>query len=191
MSNEKTIRQLYYWESKKIAQQLSQSKTWNELEDCVMEDNLFQCTSYKMKKMLFQEMNARFNWMDSCLLDYFLISDSGTAKIILAYTMIKKDSLLFECLRSLYFEKRLFFETELSFNHFEQFFNYKGKKNKKPLKYLKLAKIYLEWLSEVGFVEECEEGLHLNQLIIEPAVANYFRHHGDGLISEILLGRLE
>lgn len=188
-------RPFLYTESKQVAAFLHQGKTYDEIAETIVQENVFQLTSEDRASRFYSEIQKRLEELDIYLFNQFLATDTETSKAILFYALLKKDQLLYEWMREVVWDKFLVLDWQLSRAETELFFEQKALENPTVAKWTPETKSllmdsYHRLLHEVGIVYTEEDELHLQRLAINYDMRNYFIERKETAIVEVVLGEL-
>lgn len=182
-----------YHETKLIVTLMVSGLSETEIKNKVLQDNVFQLTSLDRAGRFYREIMKRIDNLDEYLIERFINADSLTSRALLLYAILKKDTLFFEWMKEVIFDKFLIMERTLSKQETDYFFELKSEQsstvaNWTPSTKMKLRDNYHQVLKEVGMLAEYEEGAYLQPLIIALQVKNYLIKNNEKQLIEVMLG---
>lgn len=188
-------RPFLYRETKMIAELIDQGLSEEVLLNKVIEDNIFQVKSIDRRKRFYSEIKKRLNELDSYLFDKLLVSDTSTSKLILLYAILKKDSLFYEWMREVVWDKILTLNYSLTKFDTEVFFTNKEEQSEQVAAWKRITKDYLvdayhQTLVEAELAVKKEADLFLHLPIISSQVEQYLKSEKEKHIVEVLLGEV-
>lgn len=188
-------RPFLYAESKQVAAFLHQGKTHAEIEETIVQENVFQLTSEDRASRFYSEIQKRLEELDIFLFNQFLATDVQTSKAILFYALLKKDQLLYEWMREVVWDKFLVLDWKLSREETEAFFEQKSLENRTVANWTAETKSllmdsYHRLLHEVGMAYTEGHEIHLQRLAVNYDIRNYLIERKETDIVEVVLGEL-
>ena len=188
-------RPFLYNETKRIAELLYKGVDPKEIKERVEEQNLFQLASKHRATGFNNVIQKRLKALDEALLEFFLTSDTQTSKAILLYALLKVDSLFYEWMREVVWDKFLILDVTLSKSETASFLARKSEQNEtvqnwtEPTK-RRLIDAYHKTLIDSEMAVATGEELYLQTLIISPEVRNYLIENKEQRIVEVMLGEV-
>lgn len=188
-------RPFLYRETKLIAELIDQGMSDEEIKEKVIDENIFQVKSVDRRKRFYSEIKKRLDELDEYLLEKLLNSDTSTSKAISLYAIIKKDTLFYEWMREVVWDKILTLDYNLTKYDTEKFFLNKEEQSKQIASWKRITKEYLidayhQTLVEAELAVRKDSDLLLHLPIISSQVEQYLRSEKEKHIVEVLLGRL-
>lgn len=188
-------RPFLYEESIQVAILLHQGKTYGEIEEEVLQNNLFQLSSKDRANRFYNEILKRLEELDIFLFNQFLATDAQTSKAILFYALLKRDRLLYEWMREVVWDKFLMLNWHLSKNETEAFFEQKSKENKTVASWTTETKQllmdeYHRLLQDVDIGKIEGDEIQLQRIPINATVRTYLIERKETEIVAVLLGEL-
>ncbi|GEK91230.1 DUF1819 family protein [Alkalibacterium kapii] len=188
-------RPFLYRETKLIAELMDQGMSDEDIKEKVIGDNLFQLTSKDRRTSFLSEIRKRLNNLDDFLLDRFLVSDTSTCKAILLYAILKKDSLFYEWMREVVWDKWLTLDDEVTKLDTTSFIENKVEQNETVAKWKiltreRLVNAYHQVLVDAEYANYSETKIILQRPIISSQVEQYLKSEKEKHIVEVLLGEV-
>lgn len=188
-------RPFLYTESKQVAVFLHQGKTYDEIAETIVQENVFQLTSEDRASRFYSEIQKRLEELDIYLFNQFLATDIQTSKAILFYALLKKDQLLYEWMREVVWDKFLVLDWQLSRAETELFFEQKSMENPTIANWTLETKSllmdsYHRLLHEVGMAYTEKDEIQLQRLAVNYDIRNYLIERKETAIVEVVLGEL-
>lgn len=182
-----------YHETKLIVTLMVSGLSETEIKNKVLQDNVFQLTSLDRAGRFYREIMKRIDNLDEYLIDRFINADSLTSRALLLYAILKKDTLFFEWMKEVIFDKFLIMERTLSKQETDYFFELKSEQsstvaNWTPSTKRKLRDNYHQVLKYAGMLVELEGYAYLQPLVIELQVENYLIEYKEKQVVEVMLG---
>ncbi|HAJ70157.1 MAG: DUF1819 family protein [Alkalibacterium gilvum] len=188
-------RPFLYRETKLIAELIDQGMSDEEIKEKVIDENIFQVKSVDRRKRFYSEIKKRLDELDEYLLEKLLNSDTSTSKAISLYAIIKKDTLFYEWMREVVWDKILTLDYNLTKYDTEKFFLNKEEQSKQIASWKRITKEYLidayhQTLVEAELAVRKDSDLLLHLPIISSQVEQYLRSEKEKHIVEVLLGEV-
>lgn len=188
-------RPFLYRETKLIAELIDQGMSDEDIKEKVVEDNIFQLTSKDRRISFLSEIRKRLHNLDDFLLEKFLISDSSTSKAILLYAVLKKDTLFYEWMREVVWDRWLTLDDEVAKLDTTSFIENKVEQNETVAKWKiltreRLVNAYHQALVDAEYANYSETKIILQRPIISSQVEQYLRSEKEKHIVEVLLGEV-
>lgn len=188
-------RPFLYRETKLIAELIDQGMSDEDIKEKVIDDNLFQLTSKDRRTSFLSEIRKRLNNLDDFLLDKFLVSDTSTCKAILLYAILKKDSLFYEWMREVVWDKWLTLDEEVTKLDTASFLETQVEQNETVAKWKiltreRLVNAYHQALVDAEYANYSETKIILQRPIISSQVEQYLKSEKEKHIVEVLLGEV-
>lgn len=148
----------WFVETKEIAR-LLQSRSLEEVEKLVFEDNILQQKKLEHIRKEFNCIMKRLNALPENLKNEFVDTDVDSAKLIAMIGVMATDQLLFEFIYEVYREKIRMEETVLEDKDFNIFFNDKTFQSEKVASWSeagikKMKQSYRRYMFEAGLLED-------------------------------------
>lgn len=188
-------RPFLYRETKMVAELIDQGMSDEDIKEKVVEDNLFQLTSKDRRISFLSEIRKRLHNLDDFLLEKFLISDSSTSKAILLYAVLKKDTLFYEWMREVVWDRWLTLDDEVTKLDTTSFIENKVEQNETVAKWKiltreRLVNAYHQALVDAEYANYSETKIILQRPIISSQVEQYLKSEKEKHIVEVLLGEV-
>ncbi|SEL23342.1 Putative inner membrane protein [Carnobacterium iners] len=186
-------RPFMYNETKLIVTLMVSGLSETEIKNKVLQDNIFQLTSLDRAGRFYREIMKRIDNLDEYLIERFINADSLTSRALLLYAILKKDTLFFEWMKEVIFDKFLIMERTLSKQETDYFFELKSEQsstvaNWTPSTKKILRDSYHQVLKDAGMLVELEGYAYLQPLVIELQVENYLIEYKEKQVVEVMLG---
>lgn len=97
----------WFIEFKKIIKLRNEGKSWDDIRDLCLNDNLLGISKEYRAKRIYGYLKNRVDVLDEGLINIFINADLTTQKVINIIAIAKKNKLFFEFLYELYREKVL------------------------------------------------------------------------------------
>ena len=91
-----TSRPFWYIEAKKTAKYMIDGLNKEEIRKIIIEENIFQAPSEERANQIFNTIYRRLSSLDAIFLERITLSDVATSKILVLFSIMKNDRLLFE-----------------------------------------------------------------------------------------------
>lgn len=188
-------RPFLYREARMVAELIDQGVSNEEIKERVIEDNLFQLASKDRRRSFLSVIKKRLDSLDEFLLEKFLVSDSSTSKAILLYAIIKTDSLFYEWMREVVWDKWLTLDDEVTKLDTISFIESKVEQNETVAKWKvetreRLVNAYHQALVDAAYASYFETKIFLQRPIISSQVEQYLKSEKEKNIVEVLLGEV-
>ncbi|GAB2497459.1 hypothetical protein GCM10008929_18060 [Alkalibacterium psychrotolerans] len=188
-------RPFLYREARMVAELINQGTSNEEIKERVIEDNLFQLTSKDRRSRFLTVIKKRLDNLDDFLTENFLVSDSSTSKAILLYAIIKSDTLFYEWMREIVWDKWLTLDDEVTKLDTISFIESKVEQNETIAKWKvetreRLVNAYHRALVDAEYASYFETKILLQRPIISSQVEQYLKSEKEKHIVEVLLGEV-
>lgn len=172
-----------------MAELLLQGLNDVEIKRKVIDENIFQVKTEARKREIASAVLKRLKSVDIEIVNKIVTSNVSTSKVLVFYSIIKTDRLLFEFMNEVYRLKIDKKDFQLCDKDFDAFFETKKKQSErvaswKDYTFYKLQQVYLRILSEAGLLR-IEKGIKnitppvLNPKLLEDLIefdnSKYFR----------------
>lgn len=186
-------RPFLFRETTLIARLLKEGFTKEEIKNKVTEENILQLSNKDRAARFYSEIIKRLAELDETLFEWFVTSDTHSAKAILLYAIVKKDQLFFEWMREVVLDNFLVMDNRITKKETVYFLEAKKEQsaevmNWSPNTIKRLMSAYHQVLFEAGMIEKNEEEYFLRHLILQPSIRNYLIEQKDRLVVEAVLG---
>src|SRR5690625_1492871 len=174
---------------KKLAEFVVQGFNESELQEQIMEHNIFQVKSESRKREIASTILTRFKVLDNYLIKKLTTSDVQTCKIIVLYAIIKTDRLFFEFMFEVFHEKKIIQDFTITDWDYNAFFENKRHQSERvsswsEYTFYKLRQVYNRILFEAGLLENHE----IKVPIINQDVLEYLRQLDDSAYINVIVG---
>ncbi|MHC1732022.1 MAG: DUF1819 family protein [Bacteroidales bacterium] len=183
----------WFIEFKKIIKLKYDGKTWNEIKDLCLEDNLLGISKEYRAKRNYGYLKNRIDALDSGLIEIFIHSDLNTQKIINLIAIAKKNRLFFEFLYEVYREKVQLGALELTESDINIF--YKNKQNQDDyidawtdVTLRRLRSTYMNFLKDAGLLTVIGRSKKITPPILDITLENYLKDTDDKRMIEAITG---
>ncbi|SFC67045.1 Putative inner membrane protein [Alkalibacterium subtropicum] len=188
-------RPFLYRETKMVAELIDQGMSDEDIKEKVIDDNIFQLTSKDRRTSFLSEIRKRLNNLDEFLLEKFLVSDTSTRKAILLYAILMKDTLFYEWMREVVWDKWLTLDDEVTKLDTTSFIENKVEQNETVAKWKmltreRLVNAYHQALVDAEYANYSETKIILQRPIISSQVEQHLKSEKEKHIVEVLLGEV-
>ena len=163
------LKSTAFWfiESRKVAELILEGYSKQEILDLALEENIFQVENESRKKEITNGVYRRLSPFSEELLEYFLRTDTNSAKIFVLISILKDNMLFFEFMYEVFREHIILGDFTLRARDFDKFFDEKSYQSEEIAGVLEPSgserKIY------VPFVD-----LRLKNMLIENNLGPYY-----------------
>ena len=182
-----------YLEMKKASELKLKGLSDEMIMEKIREDNFFLLGSDNRKRVIASEVIKRINYLNDDLMEKLTTRHSSLGKIIVLYTIMKKDRLFLEFMQEVYRDKLIISEHLVDAKDFNLFFQ--SKREQDPdleqwadYTYKKLTQVYKRILTETGLAKRVGKNIEIQQAIIDFDLEESIKALGDEDYLKILQG---
>lgn len=183
----------WFIEFRKIIKLKYEGKTWDEIKDSCLVDNLLGISKEYRAKRNYGYLKTRIDALDSGLIEIFIQADLNTQKIINLIAIAKKNRLFFEFLYEVYREKVQMGAPELTESDINIF--YKNKQSQDDdvstwtdVTLRRLRSTYMNFLTDAGLLTVSSKEKRITPPILDITLENYLKDHGDNQMIKAITG---
>lgn len=183
----------WFIEFRKIIKLKHEGKTWDEIKDSCLVDNLLGISKEYRAKRNYGYLKNRIDALDAGLIEIFIHADLNTQKIINLIAIAKKNRLFFEFLYEIYREKVQMGAPELTESDINIF--YKNKQSQDDdvsmwtdVTLRRLRSTYMNFLTDAGLLTVSGKGKKITPPILDITLENYLKDHGDNQMIKAITG---
>ncbi|WP_198030023.1 DUF1819 family protein [Oceanobacillus manasiensis] len=186
-------RPYFYMETKKLAELVLQGFNEIELKKQVVENNIFQVKTDARKREIASVILQRLKVLDDYLINQLNISDIGTSKLIVLYTIIKTDRLFYEFMNEVFSDKIAYRDLSLTDRDFNIFFEGKRQQSEivakwKEYTFYKIQQVYIRILFEAGMLKNQKGNREILVPVANPDVLEHIRNTDDPRFINLIVG---
>ena len=174
----------WFIEFRKIIKLKHEGKTWDEIKDLCLTDNLLGISKEYRAKRNYGYLKNRIDALDAGLIEVFIHADLNTQKIINLIAIAKKNRLFFEFLYEVYREKVQMGAPELTESDINIF--YKNKQSQDDdvsmwtdVTLRRLRSTYMNFLTDAGLLTVSGKEKKITPPILDITLENYLKDNGD------------
>lgn len=184
------LKSTAFWfiESRKVAELILEGYSKQEILDLALEENIFQVENESRKKEITNGVYRRLSSFSEDLLEYFLRTDTNSAKVFVLISILKNDKLFFEFMYEVFREHIMLGDFTLKPKDFDRFFDEKALQSDAISEWeeetiARLIRGYRNMLSEAGVLEPSGSerkiyvpfvDLRLKNMLIENNLGPYY-----------------
>lgn len=183
----------WFIEFRKIIKLKHEGKTWDEIKDLCLTDNLLGISKEYRAKRNYGYLKNRIDVLDAGLIEIFIHADLNTQKIINLIAIAKKNRLFFEFLYEVYREKVQMGAPELSESDINIF--YKNKQSQDDdvsmwtdVTLRRLRSTYMNFLTDAGLLTVSNKEKKITPPILDITLENYLKDNGDNQMIKAITG---
>lgn len=183
----------WFIEFRKIIKLKHEGKTWDEIKDLCLTDNLLGISKEYRAKRNYGYLKNRIDVLDAGLIEIFIHADLNTQKIINLIAIAKKNRLFFEFLYEVYREKVQMGAPELSESDINIF--YKNKQSQDDdvsmwtdVTLRRLRSTYMNFLTDAGLLTVSSKEKRVTPPILDITLENYLKDNGDNQMIKAITG---
>lgn len=183
----------WFIEFRKIIKLKYEGKTWDEIKNLCLLDNLLGISREYRAKRNYGYLKNRIDALDTGLIEIFIHSDLNTQKIINLIAIAKKNRLFFEFLYEVYREKVQLGTPELTDSDINIF--YKNKQSQDDdvstwtdVTLRRLRSTYMNFLTDAGLLTVSGKEKRITPPILDITLENYLNDNGDNQIVKAITG---
>lgn len=183
----------WFIEFRKIIKLKHEGKTWDEIKDLCLTDNLLGISKEYRAKRNYGYLKNRIDALDTGLIEVFIHADLNTQKIINLIAIAKKNRLFFEFLYEVYREKVQMGAPELTESDINIF--YKNKQSQDDdvsmwtdVTLRRLRSTYMNFLTDAGLLTVSGKQKKITPPILDITLENYLKDNGDNQMVKAITG---
>lgn len=183
----------WFIEFRKIIKLKHEGKTWDEIKDLCLTDNLLGISKEYRAKRNYGYLKNRIDALDTGLIEVFIHADLNTQKIINLIAIAKKNRLFFEFLYEVYREKVQMGAPELTESDINIF--YKNKQGQDDdvstwtdVTLRRLRSTYMNFLTDAGLLTVSGKEKKITPPILDITLENYLKDNGDNQMIKAITG---
>jgi hypothetical protein len=183
----------WFIEFKKIIKLKHDGKTWNEIKDLCLEENLLGIAKEYRAKRNYGYLKNRIDELNTGLIEIFINADLNTQKIINIIAIAKKNRLFFEFLYEVYREKTLLGAIELTDSDINIFFKNKQSQDDDMSKWTdvtlrRLRSTYMNFLTDAGLLTVSDKKKKITPPILDISLESYLKDTGGTQMIKAITG---
>lgn len=183
----------WFIEFRKIIKLKHEGKTWDEIKDLCLTENLLGISKEYRAKRNYGYLKNRIDALDTGLIQVFIHADLNTQKIINLIAIAKKNKLFFEFLYEVYREKVQMGAPELTESDINIF--YKNKQSQDDdvstwtdVTLRRLRSTYMNFLTDAGLLTVSGKEKRITPPILDITLENYLKDNGDNQMIKAITG---
>lgn len=183
----------WFIEFRKIIKLKHEGKTWDEIKDLCLVENLLGISKEYRAKRNYGYLKNRIDVLDTGLIEVFIHADLNTQKIINLIAIAKKNRLFFEFLYEVYREKVQLGAPELTESDINIF--YKNKQSQDDdvstwtdVTLRRLRSTYMNFLTDAGLLTVSGKEKRITPPILDITLENYLKDNGDYQMIKAITG---
>lgn len=183
----------WFIEFRKIIKLKHEGKSWDEIKDLCLTDNLLGISKEYRAKRNYGYLKNRIDALDTGLIEVFIHADLNTQKIINLIAIAKKNRLFFEFLYEVYREKVQMGAPELTESDINIF--YKNKQSQDDdvsmwtdVTLRRLRSTYVNFLTDAGLLTVSGKEKKITPPILDITLENYLKDNGDNQMVKAITG---
>lgn len=183
----------WFIEFKKIIKLRNEGKSWDDIRDLCLNDNLLGISKEYRAKRIYGYLKNRVDVLDEGLINIFINADLTTQKVINIIAIAKKNKLFFEFLYELYREKVLLGAIVLTDSDISIFFKNKQEQDEDISKWTdvtlkRLSSTYMNFLTDAGFLTVIDKQKRITPPILDISLENYLKDNDENQILKAIRG---
>jgi len=178
----------WFIESRKVAELMLEGYSKEEIMELALKENIFQVETESRVKEVTNGVYRRLDSFSEDLLEYFLRTDTNSAKVFVLISVLKQDKLFFEFMYEVFREHIVLGDFTLRPKDFDKFFDEKSYQSEEVSEWReetveRLKRGYKNMLSEAGVLESSGNereiyvpfvDLRLKNMLIENDLGPYY-----------------
>ena len=170
----------WFIEFKKIIKLRNDGKSWDDIRDICLNDNLLGISKEYRAKRIYGYLKNRIDVLDEGLINVFIDADLSTQKIINIIAIAKKNRLFFEFLYEVYREKLLLGVIELTASDINIFFKNKQEQDEDISKWTdvtlkRLRSTYMNFLTDAGLLTVIDKQRRITPPVLDILLENHLK----------------
>ena len=170
----------WFIEFKKITILRNDGKSWDDIRDICLNDNLLGISKEYRAKRIYGYLKNRIDVLDEGLINVFMNADLSTQKIINIIAIAKKNRLFFEFLYEVYREKLLLGVIELTASDINIFFKNKQEQDEDISKWTdvtlkRLRSTYMNFLTDAGLLTVIDKQRRITPPVLDILLENHLK----------------
>ena len=185
--------QFWFNEFRQTVKLLNDGRSFEEIRNLVMDDNLYSASSAARAKQIFATVSARINELDSSFYRVFSYADLQTQKMFALISAMAYDTLLFEIVYELIRDKMILGSNEITEKEFVRFIEDKQRQDSRAATWTeetckRLAGTYKSILFEAGVLDSNKGDRKILKPIIDIELSDWLSNHGMEIYIKALTG---
>ena len=185
--------QFWFNEFRQTVKLLNDGRSFEEIRNLVMEDNLYSASSTARAKQIYATVSARINELDSSFYRVFSYADLQTQKMFTLIAAMAYDTLLFEVVYELIRDKMILGSNEITEKEFVRFIEDKQRQDSRAASWTeetckRLAGTYKSILFEAGVLDSNKGDRKILKPIIDIELSDWLSNHGMEIYIKALTG---
>ena len=170
----------WFIEFKKIIMLRKDGKSWDDIRDICLNDNLLGISKEYRAKRIYGYLKNRIDVLDEGLINIFMNADLSTQKIINIIAIAKRNRLFFEFLYEVYREKVLLGVIELTASDINIFFKNKQEQDEDISKWTdvtlkRLRSTYMNFLTDAGLLTVIDKQRRITPPVLDILLENHLK----------------
>ena len=167
----------WFIESRKVAELMVEGFSKNEILDLAFEENIFQVDTERRIKDITNIVFRRLNSFSEEILEYFLRTDTNSAKIFVLISVLTDDKLFFEFMYEVFREHIILGDFTLKPKDFDKFFDEKSYQSDEVSEWTeetieRLIRTFKTMLSDAGVLESSGQDRRINVPFVDLRLKN-------------------
>ncbi len=183
----------WFIEFKKIIKLRNEGKSWDDIRDLCLNDNLLGISKEYRAKRIYGYLKSRVDTLDEGLINIFVDADLTTQKVINIIAIAKKNRLFFEFLYEVYREKVLLGAIALTGSDINIFFKNKQEQDEDISKWSdatlkRLSSTYMNFLTDAGLLTVIDKQKRITPPIFDISLESYLKDNGEKQMLKAIRG---
>jgi hypothetical protein len=183
----------WFIEFRKIIKLKYDRKTWDEIKDLCLVDNLLGISKDYRAKRNYGYLKNRIDTLDEGLMELFINADLNTQKIINLIAIAKKNRLFYEFLYEVYREKVQLGAHVLTDSEISIYFKNKQSQDDDMSTWTdvtlrRLRSTYMNFLTDAGLLTVSGKEKRITPPILDITLENYLKVNGDNQMIKAITG---
>ena len=183
----------WFIEFKKIIKLRNDGKSWDDIRDLCLNDNLLGISKEYRAKRIYGYLKNRVGVLDEGLINIFMNADLSTQKLINIIAIAKKNRLFYEFLYEVYRENVLLGAIELIDSDINIFFKNKQDQDEDigkwtDVTFRRLRSTYMNFLTDAGLLTVSEKQRRVTPPILDIWLENYLKDNDENRILKAIRG---
>ena len=183
----------WFIEFRKIIKLKYDRKTWDEIKDLCLVDNLLGISKDYRAKRNYGYLKNRIDTLDEGVMELFINADLNTQKIINLIAIAKKNRLFYEFLYEVYREKIQLGAPVLTDSDISIYFKNKQSQDDDMSTWTdvtlrRLRSTYMNFLTDAGLLTVSGKEKRITPPILDITLENYLKDNGDNQMIKAITG---
>lgn len=183
----------WFIEFRKIIKLKYDGKTWDEIKDLCLFDNLLGISKDYRAKRNYGYLKNRIDTLDDGLIELFIHADLNTQKIINLIAVAKKNRLFYEFLYEVYREKVQLGAPVLKDSDISIFYKNKQSQDEDMSAWTdvtlrRLRSTYMNFLTDAGLLTVSGKEKRITPPILDVTLENYLKDNGGNQMIKAITG---